>query len=83
MCVWDGAGGQASIGAGGQWAPDESPLTRIVVTGIDDAHDEHAQIEAAFTRCLVTDEELASRGHIWEESWDGLEPWLGPIDRVA
>jgi hypothetical protein len=84
VCVWDAAGGQASIGAGGQWAPDQSPLTRIVVTGIDDAHDEHAQIEAAFNRCLVTDEELAIRGHTWDESWDGLEPWLGPIDdRVA
>ena len=83
VCVWDGAGGQASIGAGGAWASDEPPLTRIVVTGIDDAHHERAHIEDAFRRCLVSDEELATRGHIWEESWDGLEPWLGPIDRVA
>lgn len=24
-----------------------------------------------------------SRGSRWEEPWDGLEPWLGPIDQVA
>ena len=83
ICVWDGAGGQASVGSTQQWGRDQDPLTRIVVTGLDDAREEHAEIAAAFHRCLLTDEEIATRGRIWEESWDGLEPWLGPIDRVA
>lgn len=83
ICVWDGAGGQVSIGSTHRWGRNQTPLTRIVVTGIDDAYDEHAGIEAAFGRCLLTDEELASRGRVWEESWDGLEPWLGPINHVA
>lgn len=83
ICAWDSAGGQASVGAAQQWRGPQEPLTRIVVIGIDDAYDEHAEIEAAFRRCLLTDEELTSRGRDWNESWDGLEPWLGPIDRVA
>jgi G3E family GTPase len=82
VCVWDGAGGQAGVGAAQSWGPSK-PLTRITVIGIDDDHEGRAEIEAAFHRCLLTDEELATRGRIWEESWDGLEPWLGPIDRVA
>ncbi|MFT4008710.1 MAG: GTP-binding protein [Nocardioidaceae bacterium] len=83
ICIWDGAGGQASVGSTHRWGRDQTPMTRIVVTGLDDAYAEHAEIEAAFQRCLLTDEELTTRGRIWEESWDGLEPWLGPIDRVA
>ncbi|MFT4265038.1 MAG: GTP-binding protein [Nocardioides sp.] len=83
ICVWDGAGGQASVGSSRRWGRGESPLTRIVVTGIDDDRDGRAQIRAAFGRCLLTDEELAGRGRVWDESWDGLEPWLGPINRVA
>jgi G3E family GTPase len=80
VCVWDGAGGQASVATTQKWSRHDTPLTRITVVGLDDQHD---QIVQAFQRCLLTDEELASRGPIWEESWDGLEPWLGPIDRVA
>lgn len=83
VCVWEGAGGQASVGSTQQWGKGQPPLTRIVVTGIDDDREEHAEIALAFQRCLLTDEELATRGVVWEESWDGLEPWLGPIDRVA
>ena len=81
ICVWDGAGGQVSIGSNHEWARLR-PFTRIVVTGVDE-HDDRAELEAAFARCLLTDEEMATRGPIWEESWDGFEPWLGPIDRVA
>ncbi len=80
VCVWDGAGGQASVATTQKWSHHDTPLTRITVVGLDDEHDEIVQ---AFQRCLLTDEELASRGPIWEESWDGLEPWLGPIERVA
>lgn len=83
VCVWDGAGGQASIGATERWSRGESPLTRIVVVGIDDDHDERSEVGAAFHRCLLTDDELATRGRFWPEVWDGLEPWLGPIDQVA
>ncbi|MFT4287379.1 CobW family GTP-binding protein [Nocardioides sp.] len=80
ICVWDGAGGQASVGTTQHWGRGEPPLTRIVVIGLDDTP---AEVTDAFERCLLTDAELADRGRIWDESWDGLEPWLGPIDRVA
>lgn len=79
VCVWDGAGGQASVGSTLSWGQDR-PLTRIVMVGLDDGKDE---IVHAFHRSLLTDEELSTRGRVWEESWDGLEPWLGPIERAA
>ncbi len=82
VCVWDGAGGQASVGTTQKWGR-ETPLTRITVHGLDDDHEGRAAIAEAFGRCLLTDEELATRGRCWEESWDGLEPWLGPIEHVA
>ncbi|SNS60387.1 GTPase, G3E family [Micrococcales bacterium KH10] len=83
ICVWDGAGGQTSVGALEQWAHGQTPLTRLVIVGLADSAGDCQEIEAAFHRCLLTDEELASRGQIWEESFDGLEPWLGPINRAA
>jgi len=79
ICGWDAAGGQASVGSTQSW-DRETPLTRITVMGLDDDSEEIIQ---AFDRCLLTDDELATQGRIWEESWDGLEPWLGPIERVA
>ncbi len=82
VCSWDGAGGQASVGSTRTWGR-EQPLTRITVIGLDDDHHGRAEIERAFERCLLTDEELATRGRAWEETWDGLEPWLGPIAHVA
>lgn len=82
ICVWDGAGGQASVGSTQKWGR-ETPLTRITVIGLDDDLESRAEIEGAFGRCLLTDDELATRGRIWEESWDGLEPWLGPIEHAA
>jgi G3E family GTPase len=82
VCVWDGAGGQASVGSTQNWRGHE-PVTRIVVIGLAGDVDGRAAITQAFHRCLLTDEELASRGRIWDESWDGLEPWLGPIEHVA
>ncbi len=80
VCVWDAAGGQASVGSTERWHPGQRPFTRIVVTGLDDNPQE---VRDAFHRCLLTDEELRERGQIWDESWDGLEPWLGPVNRVA
>lgn len=82
VCVWQGAGGQASVGSTRQWGRDK-PLTRITVIGLGDDRAGRAEIVSAFHRCLLTDEELATRGLAWNESWDGLEPWLGPIEIVA
>lgn len=79
VCVWDGSGGQLSIGSSGGWGRGRA-FTRIVVTGLDDGPQE---IRAAFEACLLTDAELAVRGTIWEMSEDGFEPWLGDIRRVA
>ncbi|MFT3886883.1 MAG: GTP-binding protein [Arachnia sp.] len=83
VCAWDGAGGQASVGLAHPWQHGEPRLTRIVVTGVEGASGLRSEVAAAFERCLVTAEELAARGPAWNDSWDGLEPWLGPIDRVA
>ncbi|MEA4944774.1 MAG: GTP-binding protein [Propionicimonas sp.] len=80
VCVWDGAGGQLSIGGEETWDSGEQPLTRIVVTGLDDGRD---ALAAAFQACLLTDAELAERGWFWEAFEDGFEPWLGPIRRAA
>ncbi len=81
ICVWDGAGGQVSVGSTERWHR-EIPLTRITVIGLE-GDEGRSEITAAFRRCLLTDEELATRGRIWEESRDGFEPWLGPIRRAA
>ncbi|GAA2081810.1 GTP-binding protein [Aeromicrobium halocynthiae] len=79
LCVWDGAGGQLSIGTDRQWGAAR-PLTRIVVVGIDDGRDE---IVETFEHCLLSDQEMAGRGPFWEVGEDGLEPWLGEIRRAA
>lgn len=83
ICAWDGAGGHASVGCSQRWESGQQPFTRIVVTGIDRGPDRRAAIESAFVRSLVTPEELISRGWSWNDGWDGLEAWLGPIDRAA
>lgn len=77
--VWDGAGGQLSIGPGEPWG-SRRPLTRIVVTGMDDGAED---LHDAFEDILLTPAEIASRGQFWEVRTDGLEPWLGDIRRVA
>lgn len=79
VCAWDGSGGQLSIGSAGAWGRSR-PLTRIVVTGLDD---DGPQIQADFERCLVTEAEMRVRGTLWEVAEDGFEPWLGHISRVA
>lgn len=79
ICVWDGAGGQLSIGSDEMWGAEE-PLTRVVVVGTDDGRD---ALAAAFQACLLTDAEMAERGPYWEVFEDGYEPWLGPIRRAA
>lgn len=74
-CLWEGAGGRLSVGVERSWRSDE-PLTRIVVVGIDEGRD---QLESALRSCLLTEDEVAARGTVWEVSSDGLEPWLGPV----
>lgn len=79
ICAWDGSGGQLSIGTAGGWGGSR-PLTRIVVTGLDDGAQE---VRTTFEHCLLTDAEMRVRGTIWEVTKDGFEPWLGDISRVA
>lgn len=77
LLVWDGAGGQLSVGDGGPWA-GRSPFTRIWLTGLGTAP---AHLQDAFDRMLLTDAERASTS--WEVGYDGFEPWLGEIRDVA
>jgi G3E family GTPase len=79
--AWDGAGGQLSVGVSGSWGRS-TPMTRILVTGLrdDDARDD---LRRTFAACQLTDAELRTRGPAWDVDTDGLEPWLGPIRRVA
>lgn len=79
ICVWDGAGGQLSVGNEGPH-PALAPHTRILVTGTDEDRDELYQV---FEQCLLTDDEISKRGRIWEAIHDGFEPWLGPIHAAA
>lgn len=77
--VWDGAGGQLSIGRGADWR-DRTPFTRIVVVGQGEPP---ADLPLHFERLLVTPAEWRRRGRAWEALTDGFEPWLGPIRRAA
>ena len=78
VCEWDGAGGQLSVGRCEHGTTE--PHTRLLVTGIDDGR---AELIALFHACLLTDQEIASRGTIWESRQDGFEPWLGPTRQTA
>ncbi|HEY0187631.1 MAG TPA: GTP-binding protein [Cellulomonas sp.] len=77
VCVWDGAGGQLSIGALGRWGRT-APGTRLVLTGVEDVR---AELLAAFEDVLMTAEEYAAGLHPWLGRDDVLAPWLG--DRSA
>ena len=79
ICVWDGAGGQLSVGSTETWGRTR-PLTRITVVGVDDGREE---LERAFAACVLTDAEMHERGPYWEVTEDGFEAWLGPIRRAA
>lgn len=76
--VWDGAGGQLSVGDGGTWAGHE-PRTRLLLTGVGA---QPAHLESAFERLLVTDAELDA-ADAWRLAYDGFEPWLGTISEAA
>lgn len=77
--VWDGAGGQLSIGREGPRGR-EPELTRVVLVGTGERPD---HLRHTFERLLVSEDELVTRGPCWEATDDGLEAWLGPIHRAA
>lgn len=72
--VWAGAGGQVSVGTGQSWGRAER-RTRIVITGAGVAPD---RLRTAFEDMLLAPGETYPAG-----SYDGFEPWLGPIRDVA
>lgn len=75
--VWDGAGGQLSIGRGEPWGRRD-PFTRLVLLGTGTPPDRPSRI---FEELLLRPDEAASRG--WQMPEDGFEPWLGPLREVA
>ncbi|WP_030483395.1 GTP-binding protein [Nocardioides aequoreus] len=78
VCTWDGAGGQLSIGNTEPWGR-RTPLTRIVLTGLGRPPFELAD---AFRSMLLSHDEAVADDR-WQTTYDGLEPWLGPIPDAA
>lgn len=77
LCVWDGSGGQLSIGQAGRWDGHE-PETRLVFTGVDDVR---RRLVEAFEDVLLTADEAAAGLAPWLGRDDVLAPWLGsPMD---
>lgn len=77
--LWEGAGGQLSIGEAGPWG-GTPPSTHLVVTGLDE---DPRGVEDAFRDCLLTDAELAGGLDRWTGREDGFDAWLGRIDEDA
>lgn len=73
LCVWDGAGGQLSIGAAGPWGR-RTPDTRIVVTGTGD---EAPALREAFADLVLSEAEVRRGYGPWLGRPDVLAPWLG------
>ncbi|GIG36945.1 CobW family GTP-binding protein [Cellulomonas pakistanensis] len=73
LCVWDGSGGQLSVGAMGLWHR-RAPHTCLVFTGVGEGRE---QLRAAFEDILMTPEEYAAGLLPWLGREDVLEPWLG------
>lgn len=78
-CVWDGSGGQLSVGIHGPWR-DRMPGTALKITGIDQT--ERKRIRNAFATILMTDRELGDLDR-WRGVDDGFDPWLGATDSAA
>ena len=74
--VWDGAGGQLSVGDAGTW-DGLAPSTRLVVTGVDE---DPGRVRAAFAEVLLTDAELAAGLATWAGRPDGFEAWMGDAE---
>lgn len=73
VCVWDGAGGQLSVGQLGTWGRRE-PDTRLVFTGVGDWA---GDLVDAFGDVLTTEAEHRAGLVPWLGRDDVLEPWLG------
>ena len=72
LCVWDGSGGQLSIGRAGTWGRSRAS-TRLVVTGLDPS--DRTRVAATFRDVLLTDTESVVATS-WAGKQDGFEPWL-------
>ncbi|KGM14510.1 CobW family GTP-binding protein [Cellulomonas bogoriensis] len=72
-CVWDGAGGQLSIGELGPWRRRD-PFTRLVYTGCGD---EAPALRETFDSVILSDAEDARGLAPWLGAEDALAPWLG------
>lgn len=83
--VWDGVGGQLSIGDAGGWEHC-SPSTRMVFTGLSgtgaDDHDLKTRLRRAFAAMQLDDREMSRGPAYWKSVEDGLDPWLGDRDLV-
>lgn len=83
--VWDGVGGQLSIGDAGGWERT-SPSTRLVVTGQSGhgAADRglRDRLRRAFAVMALDDREMSRGPAHWISVDDGLDPWLGDRDLV-
>ncbi|WP_309133700.1 GTP-binding protein [Cellulomonas sp.] len=73
LCVWDGAGGQLSIGAAGPWGT-RLPDTRVVVVGTGD---EAPALQDAFEDLVLSAAEMRAGLAPWLGRPDVLAPWLG------
>ena len=71
--VWDGAGGQLSLGSLGTWGAKAAD-TRLVVTGLGE---DPTRVREAFEASLLTDAELSRGLARWAGRDDGFDPWLG------
>ncbi|GAB3768946.1 CobW family GTP-binding protein [Microlunatus parietis] len=78
-CVWDGSGGQLSVGIHGPWG-DRMPGTALTITGVDPT--ERERIRDAFATILMTDRELGDLDR-WRGVDDGFDPWLGTASSAA
>jgi G3E family GTPase len=79
ICVWDGAGGQLSIGENGSWA-DRRRHTSLVITGIDEQ--DRRRISRAFNAIVMTPREARDLDR-WRQVDDGFAPWLGAATSAA
>lgn len=77
--VWDGSGGQLSIGASRQRG-HRGPRTRLLVTGVGT---EPAHLRDAFDQLLVAPGEGLLAHTVPRVAEDGFEPWLGDIRDIA